>query len=333
MQNKEKQKNTAPMLLAVEGGGTNCRVILGTAAGQEIDRIKIAKTANIAYGDGSEATQNIIDGLFTLSQKHKIDIQRAHIALCLAGVSHTENRAKLQKAFQRAALPAPVLQSDAIAGVLAIDSDISKPRAIAIAGTGSILMGLKDDKIYRSLGRGFPEGIFSGSIIGYDSLGIYAKAPQSCKSPKLKQVFEDMIAAHSLRHKNGRYDIKAVQALQANYYAELFPALLQHYRTTQDAHSAFKNCIDTHLNAYVDVINHFSADSGIKDFAFVGSVAESFRDQITQQVHPKIHFQSGAVDALRGALNFALLTKDAPDALHLTKTPTITVDKFFRPEF
>lgn len=332
MQNKKNSNTAYDHVLAVEGGGTNCRVILGTKTGQEIGHVKIPKTANIAYGDGSEATANILEGLFKLTKKHKIDIQKTHIALCLAGVSHAENCARLVSAFNKNAVPKPVFQSDAVAGIIALQQSRDDACAIAIAGTGSIIMGLKDNTIYRSLGRGFPDGLFSGAIIGYDCLDLYLQAPELCTDKQLSTAFENFIETHKIRGNGGSVEKDSLSSVQANYYAQLFPAILKHYQSTKHKESPFKACLQTHLDGYANMINHFSAKSGISEFGFVGSVALSLRGEIEAKLNKGIHFTQHEPDALQGAFNFALRTNKDRDYLSLD-TPSISLDTHYKPTF
>lgn len=142
--------------IGIDGGGTKTLIRAVNASGETIDLLE-TKGSNIS-SIGYSLTQEILsNAMEQLLKKNDLKVQNCH-GLCMgaSGVDRETERKKVEKIFLDLGFKKVLVRNDAHI-VLASQSD--QPIGIvAIAGTGSIVLGINQDKIHRVGGWGYKLG-------------------------------------------------------------------------------------------------------------------------------------------------------------------------------
>ncbi len=302
-------------ILGVEGGGSTCRIVLGTADGKIMDKIYIHESASVATRPLSAAINTIQKAIDGALQKHKLKAAEVHIALCLPGASNKDRRDRLKAALDTYYQRDIPVESDAMAALLNIHGGIADRTGIVIAGTGSVMLAHDRGTIYRLGGKGYPRDPYSGAGIARECLAAYMdetrgslRDTMNSRNSPLAFAFDEFIARHKLRL------AADIDALPARSVAGLFPAILTHVTKTPQAMPTINTIFEKHLIQMSADIGRFCREAHIKQLALTGSVAQRLLPFIKKDLPPGVTVTQQQ-DAIDGAFIYAMETSKDPQFL------------------
>ncbi len=156
-------------ILGVDAGGTKCEFMLVDGDGKTLTNFEIQESCNLKYVRANKIIQTLDQGLQKIFVDYPPEIIKFAyfgVAECGDGIGSEQNKIRnyLEKYFQKYEL------ADDQYSCFRSLSD-SKSGVLAIAGTGTALsyFSPKEEKIFKSIGKGgrdFGKVIFSGIISG-----------------------------------------------------------------------------------------------------------------------------------------------------------------------
>lgn len=217
------QSESAPLIIAIDGGGTSCRAKLLRPDGQVLAEAH-AGPANVA-SDFETSCTNIVAASAILFANAEIGAERLHESaayLALAGASDPKAEPRLRAALDFARLDLISDIEATVLGALAGEDGV-----VAGIGTGSFFCARREGRLRRVGGRGFQlSDECSGAWLGRELLRETARAhdglrPHSPLSRAIMARFGDDInelVAFSLRaspQDYGRFAPELVAAREA----------------------------------------------------------------------------------------------------------------------
>lgn len=156
--------------IGIDGGGTKSEYILMDENGQVL-ATTLSTATNINSHGVAFVTNSLKEGLLKLKQAVAFKEEEVMICLASAGVDQASDKLPYEKLLSELGYPSPLVINDG-EGALSAGTK-GKDGIIAIAGTGSVVIGKKDTTLIRAGGW--------GHVIGDEGSG-YAIAIQGIKS-------------------------------------------------------------------------------------------------------------------------------------------------------
>lgn len=252
--------NSAQYILCIDGGGSKTslqvtdmqgNILPLTKDGQTFDTFESSgsNVTTLGYNGVKESLRNLFEGA-TLNGKSIVDmLTTSYVIAGMAGCGSSDNKHLVSTIFEELGIQKNrlLLTTDAALALHLVPGD----GAILIAGTGSICLGKKDGKLYRSGGLGpllGDEG--SGYYIGRKALKAslaeeYGYGSEVSWTPALRELYKTLQlksivsslrppqiahATHLLIEKAQEHDVQAcaIVSKAAEHLRSLVAAVIKH---------------------------------------------------------------------------------------------------------
>jgi glucosamine kinase len=278
-----------PLLLGIDGGGTQCRARLCTLSGETIGRAT-AGPANIRFGlhESFTAILDATEQSLHMAGLSGGDSRRIIACLALAGATEPSGLA----AARRYRHPFAQLMITSDVRAACVGAHGGRDGGVVVAGTGTIGFGQKAGRHIRVGGWGFPlsdEG--SGAFIGSEALRrvLWANDGRLEWTPLLYSLFA--------RFENNPHGIvRFMTDAKPRDFAAFAPTVVNHAGEGDHIGSELMQLAASHIEALIGRLLEF----GVSRIALVGGLSQAIRPLLTSAM------QETLVDPISDALDGAL---------------------------